>query len=126
MTISLAVLIPSLISLFAGFTIYVLSMKNKNLKDVNTQQMNNMSVAHKNDMENVNKRLDKLEKENEKVDNRLDAVEREKAVDKKELEGKIDMILVELGTKMNSVDREMKEVKRILNTIVNGLAKGKK
>ena len=101
--ISIGILIPSVISLIAIFVIFILKMKNENIKSIENIKVNGI----KEDFETFQRRVDTDFKV---MYSDIQELDKRTAVDKKEMEGKLENILIEFGTKLNSMQREIAQL----------------
>ena len=101
--VSLGILIPSIISLIAIFVIFILGMKNKNIKDIEGMRIDDLKGNYELFQKRVDTDFKVMYADIQELDKRT-------AVDKKEMEGKLENILIEFGTKLNSMQREIAQL----------------
>ena len=101
--ISIGILIPSVISLIAIFVIFILKMKNENIKNVEDIKVDEIKKDFEIFEKRVNTDFKVMYADMQELDKRT-------AVDKKEIEGKLENILIEFGTKLNSMQREIAQL----------------
>ena len=106
-------IITSGASIITIFIIFILGMKNKNLKDISDVKMKDLRSDFEIFAKSVVSDYKILIKDVQTLDKRT-------AVDKKEMEGKLESILIEFGTKLNSVEREMQVLNESFRKFIDG------